>query len=205
MVSRGRAITTYFAIIWIIGAALLALGIGYSFAIVNHNASSSSPFNINSNTNRTQGQQQTVISTTTIQKVVTSNETIVKNDTVTKLVTTTVTSISTYVPHGSESLLSSQTEVIPGGSSAITVPSSSSGWNLGYNGYMEVSYSSQNNIHLAYNYGSTSITTPSSASESNLILPVTSGNLKLNIVNDNCEILFGCQSDTLTISVTYVY
>lgn len=116
--------------------------------------------------------------------------------------TLSTTSVSTYVPSGSQTLLSSAVEVIPSGLSSIAVPSSA--WSLPYNGYLEVSYTSQNDVQLAYFYGTTLISTPSSETASNLLVPVLSGNFQLSVVNDACS-PSGCPSDTMTISVTYFY
>jgi len=135
-------------------------------------------------------QHQTEAETQTRYVTSTQHATAVQNVTVT----------STYVPTGRQNELLSAAEVIPSGYTSVTLPS----WSLAYYGYLEVSYNATNLVSLSYVIGSTTITTPNSAAETNLIIPILTGNPQIKILNDECSKL-GCPSINMNVTVTYYY
>jgi hypothetical protein len=119
--------------------------------------------------------------------------------TVTATVTQYITETQTVAPSGSQTFLNGQSVGIPSGQSYLYFT-----FTIQYDGYLTVSYTSTNNIHWSYSYGSTKISTPSSSSETGLTLPVLAGSLTLYMDNDNCG-LFGCGSNTAVVTLTYTY
>ena len=104
--------------------------------------------------------------------------------------------VTQYVTQsGSRTFLTSAREVIPSGD-----PSISFTYNIPIDGYLNVSYVSTTSVHWTYTYGLTSISTPSSETETGLTLPVLAGTLMLFMDNDNC-----CKSDSATVTITYSY
>ena len=123
--------------------------------------------------------------------------------TITTTATSTVTSLSTYAPHGSQSMLSSATVSIPSGSTGVPLSLSFPP----YSGYLLVTYNATNPVSLVYAIGATSVSTPISETGMNLNLPIAV--IPLNppptvyVENGACSPV--CPSVTLTITAAYYY
>jgi DNA-binding HxlR family transcriptional regulator len=118
----------------------------------------------------------------------------------------TVTNISTYVPHGSQSMLSSATVIIPIGSTGVPLSLSFPP----YSGYLLVTYNATKPVSLVYSIGATTVWTPISATGTNLNLPIAV--IPINppptfYVENACgnPPPEECPSVTLTITATYYY
>jgi len=118
----------------------------------------------------------------------------------------TVTNVSTYVPHGSQSMLSSSTVSIPNGSTGVPLSLSFPP----YSGYLLVTYNATNPVSLVYAIGATTVSTPISETGTNLNLPIAV--IPINppptvYVMNACGLPppDECPSVTLIITATYYY